>query len=203
MLDNEDTPTNPRQPTPQEPDTAATIQVPLTPSDTTEQDDTETLAGPTHESKQAEQSAQATPSEQASGAPEQAALSIEDAPDITIPTQESSNIVLSTEQPHASQAVQPAVPASAPVLSTLPYATIDDLLALRIASDPQISPDGSLIAFTVLECDGEKNTTSSALWLIGSAGGKAPWQITSGEHHDMMPRWSPDGRTLAFLSDRA
>jgi hypothetical protein len=76
MLDNEDTPTNPRQPTPQEPDAAATIQVPLTPSDTTEQDDTETLARPMQESMLPEESAQTTPSGQASGIPEQAAVSV-------------------------------------------------------------------------------------------------------------------------------
>jgi dipeptidyl aminopeptidase/acylaminoacyl peptidase len=203
MLDNEDTPTNPRQPTPQEPDAAATIQVPLTPSDTTEQDDTETLARPMQESMLPEESAQTTPSGQASGIPEQAAVSVEDAPDVTIPTEESSGTVLSTGQTNTAQPVQPVLPASAPTLPTLPYATIDDLLALRIASDPQISPDGSLIAFTVLESDGENNTTSSALWLVGSGGGKSPWQISGGEHHDMLPRWSPDGRTLAFVSDRA
>ncbi len=202
MFDNEDTPTNPRQPTPQEPDAAATIQVPLTSSATTEQDNTEILARPTGESAQAEPSAQETPSGQTSSAPEQAAVSVEDAPDVTIPTQESGDPVLSAGQTNIAQVAQPVVPASTPAPSPLPYATIEDVLALRIASDPQISPDGSMIAFTVLESDGEKNTTSSALWLVGSGGGMAPWQITSGEYHDTMPRWSPDGRMLAFLSDR-
>ncbi|HZO71147.1 MAG TPA: S9 family peptidase [Ktedonobacteraceae bacterium] len=101
------------------------------------------------------------------------------------------------------------VPASnentAPAAEPLPYMSIDDLLAFNIVSDPQISPDGSLIAFTLQTCNGEKDTTSSAIWLVSSTGGKTelPRQVTGGEHNDTTPRWSPDGRTLAFLSDRA
>ena len=93
---------------------------------------------------------------------------------------------------------------AAPAPEPLPYMSIDDLLALHIVTDPQISPDGSLIAFTLQSCNGEEDTTSSAIWLVSNTGGKAepPRQLTGGEHHDIMPRWSPDGRTLAFLSDR-
>jgi dipeptidyl aminopeptidase/acylaminoacyl peptidase len=88
-----------------------------------------------------------------------------------------------------------------------PFISVDDLLALKVASDPQISPDGSRIAYTVLQCNEEANTTSSVIWLIYSKDGKAqtPRQLTGAgivKHHDFAPRWSPDGQFLAFLSDR-
>jgi dipeptidyl aminopeptidase/acylaminoacyl peptidase len=88
-----------------------------------------------------------------------------------------------------------------------PFVDVDDLLALQIASDPQISPDGSLIAFTVLQCNENANTTSSAIWLVDSKDAKAhtPRRMTSvglEKYHDFAPRWSPDGQFLAFLSDR-
>ena len=89
-----------------------------------------------------------------------------------------------------------------------PFISIDDLLALQLASDPHISPDGSLIAFTIHQGNGETNTTTSAIWLVYSKGGKTqiPRQVTglgTGNHHDFAPRWSPDGQFLAFLSDRS
>ncbi len=92
------------------------------------------------------------------------------------------------------------------------FVNSDDLLALQLASDPQISPretqaasaGGSLIAFVVQRCNAEKATTSSAIWLVSSSGGKTEpaWQVSSGRQHDSAPRWSPDGSNLAFLSDR-
>src|SRR6266852_1811905 len=89
---------------------------------------------------------------------------------------------------------------------TNPFLDADDLLALKVVSDPQISPDGSLIAY-IVQCNEEANTTSSAIWLIHSKDSKTqtPRQITgtgSEKHHDFAPRWSPDGQFLAFLSDR-
>ncbi len=100
----------------------------------------------------------------------------------------------------------PAAHAATAVAASQPYVSVDDLLALQVASDPQISPDGTRVAFTVQRCNGEQNTTSSAIWLVNTTIGNAgtPWQVTScdGAQHDFAPRWSPDGQTLAFLSDR-
>jgi dipeptidyl aminopeptidase/acylaminoacyl peptidase len=138
-------------------------------------------------------------------APEQPAVedstkeTIEAATTIEQPAVEDKlDTVASVQQPTSANTTSAARP------SALPYMSVEDLLTLQIASDPQISPDGSLIAFTVLQCHAEANTTSSAIWLVNSVGGKnaSPWQITCGEYHDAQPRWSPDGRTLAFVSDR-
>ena len=77
----------------------------------------------------------------------------------------------------------------------------DAFLALRTVSDPRISPDGQLIAFTVTEASLEANRNISRIWVVSSSGG-TPRQLTSGEGSDRAPRWSSDGRTLAFISTR-
>src|SRR5947209_15626153 len=114
--------------------------------------------------------------------------------------------------PHTDSAATiqvPAVHAAATTPATTPpahpYMSVDDLLELQIAGDPQISPDGSYIAFTLQRNHRETNTTSSNIWMVSTHGGKTEtaWQVTSGEKHDIAPRWSPDGSTLAFLSDRS
>ncbi|GHO73041.1 putative peptidase YuxL [Ktedonobacter sp. SOSP1-85] len=92
----------------------------------------------------------------------------------------------------------------APTTPALPFMSIEDLAQLRVVGEPQISPDGKRIAFSMLQCDTETNSTSSAIWIVESRGGKtqSPWQVSSGTQHDYAPRWSPDGRYLSFLSDR-
>ncbi|MGE5674465.1 MAG: S9 family peptidase [Mycobacterium leprae] len=76
----------------------------------------------------------------------------------------------------------------------------EDLLAIKLAGDCQISPDGSRVAYTLQEISKEKNEYTSSIWLARE--GQSPVQFTSGAK-DNSPRWSPDGRYLAFVSNRS
>src|SRR5262245_37216241 len=73
--------------------------------------------------------------------------------------------------------------------------TIDDLLAFKRVSDPQISPDGRTVAYVTTTVDMAKNATVSTIWTVPTDGG-TPKQLTSGPKHDRHPRFSPDGRQL-------
>ncbi len=81
--------------------------------------------------------------------------------------------------------------------------TADDLYKLRFVSDPQVSPDGSQVAYVVAWVDPDEHTRyRSQIMLVPFDGSSAPRALTSGRHRDTAPRWSPDGRFLAFLSNR-
>jgi len=75
--------------------------------------------------------------------------------------------------------------------------TQTDLYAFHWIASPQISPDGAKIVYTLVTVNSKHDNYETALWMIPSSGGAAR-QMTSGTH-DSSPRWSPDGRTLAFL----
>lgn len=78
----------------------------------------------------------------------------------------------------------------------------DDLYRLQEITDPQFSPDGQWIAYTVATPDREADADQTDVWLA-SWDGKQAIQMTRSAASEHMPRWSPDGRHLAFLSDRA
>jgi dipeptidyl aminopeptidase/acylaminoacyl peptidase len=78
----------------------------------------------------------------------------------------------------------------------------DDVYALTGVADPRISPDGSRVAYTVWWIDDEANEYRGAIWVTPPDGSGEPRQFTSGERRDGSPRWSPDGRWLAFTSNR-
>jgi dipeptidyl aminopeptidase/acylaminoacyl peptidase len=76
-----------------------------------------------------------------------------------------------------------------------------DMFRFHRVSDPQVSPDGRTVAFVVTDPLVAENKTNSDIWVIPSAGGE-PRRLTTSPKQDRHPRWSPDGRWIAFESNR-
>jgi dipeptidyl aminopeptidase/acylaminoacyl peptidase len=79
--------------------------------------------------------------------------------------------------------------------------TPEDYYAIEVASDPQISPDGKLVAYVVTSIDRKQNRKRSEIWIVPFDGRGEPWPLTNAESSSS-PRWSPDGSSIAFLSAR-
>jgi len=79
--------------------------------------------------------------------------------------------------------------------------TLDDLLTLKSVGGTQISPDGKWVAYTVGYGDFKQDAFITQIWLADSGSGKTI-QLTRGDKSSTNPHWSPDGRWLAFLSNR-
>ena len=80
--------------------------------------------------------------------------------------------------------------------------TVHDLLAMQRISDPQVSPDGTRVLFTLRTTDLEANAGRTDLWLVG-ADGSGLRQITTHKSGDFNGRWAADGRSIYFLSTRS
>lgn len=79
--------------------------------------------------------------------------------------------------------------------------TIEDYATMPAISAPQFSPDGRRIVYVVTTADMSRSAYDSNLWII-DADGRNDLQLTHSTGSDSRPRWSPDGTTIAFLSDR-
>jgi len=78
---------------------------------------------------------------------------------------------------------------------------VDDLFALKEVYDPQLSPDGAWVAYTVTTTDLAKESSDTDVWMVPTTGGD-PVRVTSSPKPESRPRFSPDGKWLAFLSAR-
>lgn len=79
--------------------------------------------------------------------------------------------------------------------------TFDDLMAVKRLGDAQISPDGSRVAYVVSDVDKNLNRSKRSVWVVPTSGGQ-PQQLITSDKNDFSPRWSADGKSLAFLSTR-
>jgi len=91
-------------------------------------------------------------------------------------------------------AVTVAVHAQHPII-------FDDLAAIRRIGPPKVSPDGRTVAYHVSTIDMAANYRKSAIYLVPSAGG-ASRKISDGTKQDEEPAWSPDGKMIAYVSNR-
>src|SRR3989449_1018425 len=88
-----------------------------------------------------------------------------------------------------------------PVVAQKRAITFDDYIALKSVGDPQLSPDGKWVAYTVTEQPLKDNRGTTRIWLADVATGQSR-ELTAGPGSDRQPRWAPDGKTLAFVSTR-
>ena len=101
----------------------------------------------------------------------------------------------------AASVLSSTVLAAQPAVERKPLA-VTDLAKVRGVADPQLSPDGRWIAYTVSTVDAEKDKRDTDIWMIGWDGVDRVRLTSLADSSESKPRWSPDGRYLAFIAKR-
>jgi len=111
----------------------------------------------------------------------------------------TSATVLAAQGRTGATAAPNAAPGAAPVAKRALRPA--DIFRVRDVRDPQISPDGKWVAYTVTVADSARDKNDTDVWMA-SWDGKENLRITSSKDGESSPRWSPDGRYLSFISSR-
>jgi dipeptidyl aminopeptidase/acylaminoacyl peptidase len=78
----------------------------------------------------------------------------------------------------------------------------EDILRLKVVSDPQFQPNGRCILYRVIEVDAKEDTYRSSIWAVSAQGGEHR-KLTHAGKVNTGARWSSDGKSIAFVSDRS
>jgi dipeptidyl aminopeptidase/acylaminoacyl peptidase len=80
--------------------------------------------------------------------------------------------------------------------------TFEDMMKLKRVGEPEVSPDGKWVIFSVVDVSLEANTKTPHIWIVPTAGGQEGEREIIADQDADRPRWAPDGKRFAFLSTK-